>query len=215
LLYWKLKEANVNTGKAIIRLLLLDSHTVVRTALRHFLEMMGRHVVGDAGDVTQALALAVRLKPDVVLMEAQFPHGDAVQACRDIRKVLPSARVIFLAGTANGTLRIDCMLAGAHAWLSKDAGVDELVRVIDSAGSQDRTRDGADAVPAGAGMAGLTPQETRILPLVAHGLTNRQIGDALGLSHKTVKNHLSSMFQKLQVNRRAQLAALVASGLRN
>lgn len=204
----------MNTAKARTRLVLLDSHTIVRTALRHFLEVLGLHVAGEAGDVTHALALTVRLKPDVVLMEAQFPHGDAVQACRDICKLMPSTQVVFLTSAANGALRIDCMLAGAHAWLSKEADVDELVRAIDSAGSKERRRDAMHPAPGGGELAGLTPQENRILPLVAHGLTNRQIGEALGLSHKTVKNHLSSMFQKLQVSRRAQLAALAASGLR-
>jgi DNA-binding NarL/FixJ family response regulator len=204
-----------------IRLLLLDSHSVMRTALQHLLEALGHHIVGASGDVQQGVMLATRLQPDIVLMESRFPQGDAMGACRDIVHALPATRVMFLTGAEDSVLRVAGIRAGAEAYLHKETRVEELVRAIGMVAR------GAPAIDVGAArflhgqcgpaqplalgeLAALTPQERRILPLVGQGLTNRQIGATLGLSHKTVKNHLSSVFQKLQVSRRAQLAALVA-----
>ncbi|SFU74170.1 response regulator [Pseudoduganella namucuonensis] len=216
----------MDTGTARIRLLLLDSHEVVRTALRHLLEARGYDIVGACGNLEQGLALAQRLKPDIVLMESQFPSGDAVRACRHIRAASPCTRVVFLTSLKDDTMRVDGIMAGADGYLHKGAKVEELARTITAVARgtpaidadtiqilRDKSSAAGRAAAPGADtaeIAELTPQERKILPLIAEGLTNKQIGDALGLSHKTVKNHLSSVFQKLQVTRRAQLAAIVA-----
>lgn len=212
-----------------IRVLLLDSHEWVRTALHGLLEERGHDVVGAAGNLAEGQALAALLRPDIVLMEARFPAGCAIATCRAIRKAAPATRVVFLTSADDAALRLEGILAGADGYLHKDAPMDELARTLAcvargttaiDAGTIQILRDSATAngitlaAAEAADIDELTPQERKILPLIAEGMTNKQIGDALGLSHKTVKNHLSSVFQKLQVNRRAQLAALVAGARR-
>jgi two-component system, NarL family, response regulator DevR len=208
---------------ATIRVLLLDSHDWVRTALRNLLKERGHAVVGSSSNLAEGQALAARLAPDIVLMEAQFPSGCAIEACRAIRKAAPATRVVFLTSATSAALRLQGILAGADGYLRKDARLEDLSHIVAAvargtsaidADTVQILRDSATAnaaVPAAADIGELTPQERRILPLIAEGMTNKQIGDVLGLSHKTVKNHLSSVFQKLQVSRRAQLAAIVAA----
>jgi two-component system, NarL family, response regulator DevR len=203
-----------------IRLLLVESHEVVRTALRHLLAAQGFDIAGECASLKSALQLIGRLAPDVVLMETQLPDGNPVQSCRDIRAAFPSTRLIFLASSSDIMTRVGGILAGADAYLSKECDAESLARAIRAVASGNHILDGETLQwlrqKAGAATAGslcthaLSPQEQKILPLVAEGMTNKEIGEALGLSHKTVKNHLSSVFQKLQVSRRAQLAAIVA-----
>lgn len=218
----------MESAAAKIRVLLLDSHEWVRSALRNLLQERGHDVVGATGDLAEGRALAALLAPDIVLMEAQFPAGCAIDACRAIRKAAPATRVVFLTSATDAMLRLEGILAGADGYLHKEARMEELARIL-AAVARGTTAIDADTiqilrasaaangiVPAAAqpdfaaDIDELTPQERKILPLIAEGMTNKQIGEALGLSHKTVKNHLSSVFQKLQVTRRAQLAAIVA-----
>lgn len=222
----------MESAAAKIRVLLLDSHEWVRSALRNLLQERGHDVVGATGDLAEGRALAALLTPDIVLMEAQFPAGSAIEACRAIRKAAPATRVVFLTSATDAMLRLEGILAGADGYLHKDARMEELARIL-AAVARGTTAIDADTIqilrasatangiaPAAAqsGFAAdigeLTPQERKILPLIAEGMTNKQIGETLGLSHKTVKNHLSSVFQKLQVTRRAQLAAIVATARR-
>lgn len=227
----------MESAAAKIRVLLLDSHAWVRSALRNLLQERGHDVVGATGDLAEGRALAALLAPDIVLMETQFPTGSAIEACRAIRKAAPATRVVFLTSATDARLRLEGILAGADGYLHKDARMEELAHIL-AAVSRGGTAIDADTIQilrahaaanaaAHGAMRGaaqpdvaadidvLTPQERKIVPLIAEGMTNKQIGEALGLSHKTVKNHLSSVFQKLQVTRRAQLAALVATARRS
>jgi DNA-binding NarL/FixJ family response regulator len=203
-----------------IRLLLVDSHEVVRTALRHLLEAKGFDIAGESPSLRGALECIERTSPDVVLIETRLPDGNPAHACRSIRACGSATRVLFLASSSDIATRVDCILAGADGYICKEcdaAGLADAIRAV-AAGNHvldaetlQWLRDKAGAAAVGFQWTGvLSPQEQKILPLVAAGKTNKEIGDVLGLSHKTVKNHLSSVFQKLQVTRRSQLAAIVA-----
>jgi DNA-binding NarL/FixJ family response regulator len=204
-----------------IKLFLLESHEATRTALRRLLTVEGFEVAGESASVAHALAMIAQQAPDIVLMETQGLEANPLQACREIRAAFPGTRVILLASSADITMRVRGILAGADGYLSKDAGAEHLAGTIRAVASGRHIIDSETLQwlreKAGAGMGGslrthvLSPQEKKIVPLVAEGMTNKQIGEVLGLSHKTVKNHLSSVFQKLQVSRRSQLAAIVAS----
>lgn len=203
-----------------IKLFLLDSHDESRTALRRLLLVEGFEIAGESASVPNALATIAQHAPDIVLMETHGLDANPLQSCRDIRSACPGTRVIFLASATDITMRVRGILAGADGYLSKDTGAEHIAGTIRAAASGRHIIDSETLQwlreKAGAGLNGslrthvLSPQEKKIVPLVAEGMTNKQIGEALGLSHKTVKNHLSSVFQKLQVSRRSQLAAIVA-----
>lgn len=223
----------MESAAAKIRVLLLDSHAWVRSALGNLLQERGHEVVGASGDLAEGRVLAALLTPDIVLMETQFPAGSAIEACRAIRKAAPATRVVFLTSATDASLRLEGILAGADGYLHKDARMEELahilaavargstaidantIQILRAHAASNGVRPGAAQPDVAAGIDELTPQERKIVPLIAEGMTNKQIGEALGLSHKTVKNHLSSVFQKLQVTRRAQLAAMVATARRS
>ena len=203
-----------------IRLFLLDSDATVRTTLRRLLTVEGFDVAGEWASVRNALEMLGLQPPGIVLMETQGLDANPLQSCRELRTACPGTRVIFLASAGDVAMRVRGILAGADGCLAKDAGVECLVHTIRAVAAGRHLIDGETLQwlreRAGAAMNrplhthALSPQEKKIVPLVAEGMTNKQIGEALGLSHKTVKNHLSSVFQKLQVSRRSQLAAIVA-----
>jgi DNA-binding NarL/FixJ family response regulator len=203
-----------------IRLLLVDDHQVVLVGLRTVLHNhhQGITVVGEAGSRVDAVRAAKRLKPDVVLMDVRLPDGSGVEACRDILARLPTTRVIFLTSFADDEFALAAVLAGAQGYVLKNIDSGLLVQSIRavfngqsllSPALTQRALARVNAMPAQAGTVrtqSLAPQEERVLALVAEGLTNKEIGAALQLSDKTVKNYLSNMFQKLHITRRAQAA---------
>ncbi len=202
-----------------IRLLLVDDHQVVLVGLRTVLHnRQGITVVGEAGSRADAVRVAKRLKPDVVLMDVRLPDGSGVEACRDILARHPTMRVIFLTSFADDEFALAAVLAGAQGYVLKTIDSDLLIRSIravfngQSLLSPVLTQRALDRVKTGPAQAGpvrtqsLAPQEERVLALVAEGLTNKEIASALQLSDKTVKNYLSNMFQKLHITRRAQAA---------
>ena len=208
-----------------IRLLLVDDHEVVRVGLRAlFGSTKTIQVVGEAGTADAAVKAAVRLKPDVVLMDLRLQDRSGVEACREIRAACADTRVLFLTSYSEDDAVLSATFGGASGYLLKEIGGESLIhaveavasgqsildqavmqRVIDSmksiveAADKDKDKDKDDI---------LSPQEKRVLALVAEGKTNKEIATALDLSDKTVKNYLSNIFQKLQVSRRAQAAAI-------
>lgn len=203
-----------------IRLLLVDDHEVVRVGLRTVLQSTpGINVIGEAGNKAQAVKEARRLCPDVVLMDVRLPDGTGVEACREIVSVLPNTRVVFLTSYADDDSVLAAVLAGAYGYVLKEIDSAALIRAIRSVSAgrsildPDVTRRALEwmkTLPNGGGCArilSLSPQEERVLALVAEGLTNKEIALSLSLSDKTVKNYLSNMFQKLHISRRAQAAA--------
>jgi len=209
----------MSPAKRPIRLLLVDDHQVVLVGLRTVLHnRQGITVVGEAGSRADAVRAAKRLKPDIILMDVRLPDGSGVEACRDILAKHPTMRVIFLTSFADDEFALAAVLAGAQGYVLKTIDSDLLVQSIhdvfngQSLLTPALTQRVLIRVKAGPAQAGpvrtqsLAPQEERVLALVAEGLTNKQIGAALQLSDKTVKNYLSNMFQKLHITRRAQAA---------
>lgn len=206
-----------------IQVLLVDDHVVVREGLKMVLGRDARiRIVGEAGTAQAAVSEARRIKPDVVLMDIRLPDGDGVQACSDILEQCPQTRVLFLTSYADDDTILAAVLAGAHGYLIKEIGVDTLVESIKRVAAGESILDPAatqrvftwvkthSGTTAGSGRESLSPQERRIVALVAEGKTNKEIATDLGLSPKTVKNYLSNIYQKLQITRRAQAAALYA-----
>ncbi|HKS38874.1 MAG TPA: response regulator transcription factor [Verrucomicrobiae bacterium] len=203
-----------------IRLLIVDDHTVVRLGLR---TLLGRYsdieVIGEAGTVAAAIEETARLQPIVVLMDIRLPDGNGFEACRRIRKAQPDTRVLFLTSFADEEIVLESIDAGGDGYLLKEIDDESLVRAIRSVAAGQSILDPAvtrrvlervknPEAPAGKErFEMLSPQERRVLALVAEGKTNKEIGSALGLSDKTVKNYLSNILEKLQLTRRSQAAA--------
>lgn len=208
-----------------IRVLVVDDSALVREGLRAVLGTHGKahgiEVVADADSVASSLNQVRRFKPDVVLLDIRLPDGSGLDACREIKRSLPASRVLILTSVATDELIHQAVLAGAQGYLMKEINPDGLVRAIADAfaGKSVLTpeitervmrllRDGTQ--PSGANLSSLSPQERRVLALVADGLTNKEVGEKLGLSDNTVKNYLVTVFEKLQVKRRSQAAAMFA-----
>ena len=177
-------------------------------------------VVGEASDGQQAITLARKLKPDVVLMDLLMPGIDGIEATGTIRRELPDTEVIALTSVLEDSSVVGAVRAGAIGYLLKDAEADELMRAIRAAAAgQVQLSPKAAArlmreVRAPESPEVLTKREVEVLKLVAAGLSNREIGDSLNIREKTVKSHVSSILAKLGVPSRTQAALYAArSGL--
>jgi len=202
-----------------IRLLLVDDHEVHRIGLRTlFTEAGAFQVVGEAGTMAAAVAEAARLKPQVVLMDVRLPDGSGIDACRMIRADHQETRVLFLTSFADEDAVLATILAGADGFLLKEVSSEELVQAVKRVASGRSILDPAVTQRVLAKVRSistpaphekrepLSPQEERVLALVAEGKTNKEIALSLNLSDKTVGHYLENIFQKLQVTRRAQAA---------
>jgi DNA-binding NarL/FixJ family response regulator len=219
---WKTEGGSKPAGEdRLIQLLLVDDHEVVRLGLKALFNRTGTiRVVGEAGTMESAVAEAIRLKPDVVLMDVRLPDGDGVEACRDIRAECPDIRVLFLTSYSDETAVLSTVFAGAAGFLLKEIGGSALVQAVEAVARGQSIfapaaiqRMVAQMHPESAGEKTspedeLSARDERILALVADGKTNKEIAAELGLSDKTIKNLLSVIFQKLQISRRSQAAAL-------
>jgi two-component system response regulator DevR len=204
-----------------IRVFLLDDHEIVRRGLRDLLESAGMEVVGDAGTVAHALARIPALRPDVCVLDARLPDGSGIDVCREIRSRDPSIRALILTSYDDDEALFAAIMAGAAGYVLKQVGGTDLVdgiRHIAAGNSMldpavttrvlERLRSGAAEQPDE--LAELTDQERKILELIAEGLTNRQIGERMFLSEKTIKNYVSNVLAKLGLERRTQAAVLAA-----
>ena len=205
----------------IIRVLLADDQRVVREGLGMLLGLIaGLEVVGTAADGEEAVALAVDLHPDVVLMDLRMPRCDGVEATRLLREHDPNIRVLVLTTYADDRSVIDALRAGARGYLTKDAGADEIYQAVQQVirgqaaidpAVQHHLVDAVNASPAGAPAHseapfpdGLTPREVEVLSLIAQGLSNSEIAGRLVVSEATVKSHINHLFAKTGVRDRAQ-----------
>ena len=206
-----------------LRVMLVDDHEVVRDGIKALLASTEDIVVcAEAGSVREAVAEAERALPDVIVMDVRLSDGSGIEATRDIRAQRPETQVLMLTSFADDEALFASIMAGASGYVLKQIKGGELVRAIrlvwqgqsllDPAvtkGVLDRLRRGKHLFK-DEKLARLSPQEERILGLVAEGRTNKQIGEALRLAEKTVKNYVSSILAKLEVARRAEAAAYLA-----
>jgi DNA-binding NarL/FixJ family response regulator len=207
----------------MIRVLVVDDSALVREGLKAVLSTHGGTyritVIGDVGTVAAGIEQAQKLKPDVVLLDVRLPDGSGLDACREILRTTPDIRVLILTSSANDELIHQAVVAGAQGYLMKEINPEALVKAIADAfaGRSVLTPEVTERVlrllrqgtPSNAAsLAALSPQEHRVLALVAEGLTNKEVAEKLRLSDNTVKNYLVTVFEKLQVKRRSQAAAL-------
>jgi NarL family two-component system response regulator LiaR len=196
-----------------IKVLVVDDHWVVRQGLRMFLDQESAiTVVGEASDGSEAIELACRLRPDVVLMDILMPHVNGIEATKRIKTEMPNIEVIALTSVLQDGSVSDAIQAGAIGYLIKDTRGDQLVRAIRDAAegrvhlSPEAATGLAKDLRQPAGMKSLTKRETSVLRLVAEGLANKEIARRLLISEKTVKAHLNNVFVKLEVHSRMQAA---------
>jgi two-component system, NarL family, response regulator DevR len=207
-----------------IRLLLIDDSPLIRAGLRSVLEAQHNvTIVGEAGSAAEGLAAVLHHKPDVVLLDLRLPDKPGLVVCRDILQRRPETRVIILTSATDERTVHEAVAVGAHGYLLKENDGASLVAAITRVAAGHSVIDPslADQVlslvkrgpePSGGDrLALLSGQERRVLALLADGLTNKGIGEKLGLTEKTVKNYLSNIFDKLHLANRAQAAALYAS----
>ena len=204
-----------------VRVFLLDDHEIVRTGLRSLLEATDDLVVvGEAATVAEALVRIPAARPDVAVLDVRLPDGSGVDVCREVRSQSPEIACVMLTSYADDEALFAAIMAGASGYVLKQVGgtslVDDVRRVaageslLDPALTErvlERLREGPEDDPL---LGTLTPQERRILDLIAEGQTNRQIADTMYLAEKTVKNYVSNLLTKLGMERRTQAATYAA-----
>jgi len=207
----------------LIRVMLVDDHEVVRQGVRALVEADGDMVVvAEASGVAEALERANSTLPDVIVMDVRLTDGSGIEATREIRAARPDTKVIMLTSFADDEALFASIMAGAAGYVLKQVRSNDLVRSIRAVAEGQslldpavtgavlaRLRKGKHLL-ADPKLARLSPQEERILALVADGKTNREIGETLKLAEKTVKNYVSAILSKLEVTRRAEAAAYLA-----
>jgi DNA-binding NarL/FixJ family response regulator len=203
--------------------MLVDDHEIVRDGIRAMLQAEDDVVVtSEAGTVRDAVDEADRTRPDVIVMDVRLSDGSGIEATREIRAKHPETRVLMLTSFADDEALFASIMAGASGYVLKQVKSGDLMRAIRAVGAGDSLLDPSvtsavlDRLRKGKHLlrdeklARLSPQEERILTLVADGRTNKEIGDELHLAEKTVKNYVSSILSKLEVARRAEAAAYLA-----
>ena len=207
----------------VLRLLVVDDHEIVRGGLVALLERRAAFsVVAQAGTVAEAIEAARTYQPDLVIMDIRLPDGSGIEATREIRAENPAIRVLMLTSYPDEEAVFAAIVAGASGYLLKRIGARDLVAALEAVGRGeslldpgvtekvlDRIRRIANGTLTD-GLAQLTPTEQKILLLVAEGQTNKEIAAQVFLSDKTVKNYVSSILAKLNLQRRTQAAAFMA-----
>jgi DNA-binding NarL/FixJ family response regulator len=203
-----------------IRLLLADDHRMLRESLRRSLEDEGMTVVGEAADGEEAVRLAVQLKPDVVLMDVSMPDLDGIEATRQLLRVVPDVKVLMLTMHADRDLVDKALKAGAVGYLVKDCSIDEVVAGVRMAANGDTALSPGMATSMLSEVRRLnsaaqreedriiSKREEEVLQLIADGCSTPEVAAKLYISQKTVKNHLASIYAKLDARDRTQAVLL-------
>ena len=197
------------------RLLLADDHRMLRDSLRRSMEENGFDVVGEAADGAEAVQLAQDVRPDVVLMDVSMPNLDGVEATRQIARLVPECQVVMLTMHADGEVMARAIQAGAIGYLVKDCAITDVVSAVRLAASGESVLSPdlalsmlADVkktpIDPGNGHAPVSAREEQVLQLVADGLSLPEVAAELYISVKTVKNHLASIYAKLDARDRTQ-----------
>ncbi len=202
------------------RVFIINPQELVRVGMRTLLNTMQDFtVVGEAPSRSEALPLLLQHTPDIVIVDLRVQDGTGIETAKEILTHLPATRLLFLADTLNDSILLSAISTGAHGYVLQDAGSETLMHAMRSItkgqayldpGVTRHTfaylRKVADREPE-RGRHLLSPQERRLLPLIAQGKTNKEIAAELGLSDKTVKNYLANVYSKLHLTRRSQAAA--------
>lgn len=201
-----------------IDVFLLDDHEIVRRGIRDLLEAEPDvRVVGEAGTASSALARIPALRPGVAVLDVRLPDGDGVSVCREVRSRMPEVACLMFTAFSDDEALLDSIMAGAARDVLKQVRGSDLVSAIRTVASGQsmlhphaasqlmaRLREPASRHDP---LAGLSPRERKVLELIGQGLTNRQIGERLFLSEKTVKRYVTALFDKLGLEQRTQAAA--------
>ena len=201
----------------LLRLMIVDDHEVVRFGLSNLLTRQpGWEVVAEAGTVVDAIRLADEHEPDVIVMDIRLSDGSGIDACREIVKTHPNIKVIMLTSFAEDDLLFNAISAGAVGYVLKQVGNDDLVRAIETVARGDALLDPTvtgqvlaklrDTTRSEA-FTNLTDQELRVLALITHGKTNKEIVADLYLGEGTVRNYVSNILDKLSLSNRAEATA--------
>ncbi len=201
------------SSSAKVRVLIVDDHVIVRSGLEQFLATTTDiELVATAANGIEALARVEEFEPDVVLMDLSMPEMDGIEATRQIAEHHPSSRVLVLTSFSDQTRILDALEAGADGYLLKHADPDEIadaIRAVNTGGSPldpKAARTLVESRRADRSAPQLTDREREVLLLVRDGLANKQIARRLGIAERTVKAHLTSVFQRLGVTDRTQAA---------
>lgn len=211
-----------------IRVLLIDDSPIIRLGLRSALEDYPDIViVGEAGTVADGTAAIAQLKPDVVLLDLHLPDKSGLIACREFMRARPQLKILVLTSSSNERHVQEALSAGARGYLLKDNDGAALANGLRTVANGQPVLDPSMAgqvlnlvknrgeLSAASKLSQLSPQERRVVAFLADGLTNKEIGDRLGLTEKTIKNYLATVFTKLNIVRRAQAAALFVEANRD
>ena len=207
-----------------IGVFVLDDQEIVRRGVRSLLEAEPDiRVIGEAGTASAAMARIPALRPAVAVLDVRLPDGDGVSVCREIRWQVPETACLMFTAFGDDQALLDAILAGAAGYVLKQIRGSDLVGAVRAAASgrpllHPRAASQLMASllePSGTHdpLVGLTPRERNVLELIGEGLTNRQISDRLGVSEKTVKNYVTTLFGKLGMQRRTQAAAYAVRSL--
>ena len=205
----------------MIRVFLLDDHEIVRRGVRELID--GEDdlvVVGEAGTGAEAIARLPSTRPDVAVLDVQLGEGSGVEVCRDIRSMMPEVGCLMLTSFSDDEAVVESVLAGAQGYVLKQVVGSDLIESIRAVAAGrslipadvvEKVRDHVRAIQAVEDrIAELGPRERAILALLADGHTNREIGERLFLSEKTVKNYVSNLLSKMGMQRRTEAAVYAA-----
>lgn len=204
-----------------ITVFLVDDHEVVRRGVRDLLESTGDvTVVGEAGSVAEALERVPATAPDVAVLDVQLPDGTGIELCRELRSQRPELSCLMLTSFPDDDALLDAVVAGASGYVLKQVRGSDLVDAVRQVATGHSLLDpvlrerAAKRIRSGPEederLSHLTPQERRILDLLADGMTNRQIADEMFLAEKTVKNYVSNLLAKMGMSRRTEAAVYAA-----
>ena len=204
-----------------ITVFLVDDHEVVRRGVRDLLESTGDvTVVGEAGSVAEALERVPATAPDVAVLDVQLPDGTGIELCRELRSQRPELSCLMLTSFPDDDALLDAVVAGASGYVLKQVRGSDLVDAVRQVATGHSLLDpvlrerAAKRIRSGPEederLRHLTPQERRILDLLADGMTNRQIADEMFLAEKTVKNYVSNLLAKMGMSRRTEAAVYAA-----